>query len=155
MVITAVTLYAGHFLVGLGSSWFGLSGAELPSLVMLGIVPLLVGLALLIRLVRVGVEPMAAPWRRNPVVASVLVFAVTACGVWGSWVFARDITDPPLTMEVTAKGFECRTSSGMYSDAGWLPTPLFTTLPCGMPPGQYMVTLTSGSHMLLSWRPLR
>ena len=119
-----------------------------------GILPLLFGLFLLIRLLRVGVGPAAPPWRRNAAVAFSVVFAVTACGAWGTWIFARDIIEVPLGLQVTAKGFECQTSSGMYSDAGWLPTPFFTTMPCGMKPGKYEVTVTSASHMLLSWRPL-
>jgi len=154
LVLFALFIYVRHALVGLGYSWFGLAGVQLPSLVTFGILPLLFGLFLLIRLLRVGVGPAAPPWRRNAAVAFSVVFAVTACGAWSTWIFARDIIEVPLGLQVTAKGFECQTSSGMYSDAGWLPTPFFTTMPCGMKPGKYEVTVTSASHMLLSWRPL-
>jgi hypothetical protein len=147
-----VFLYVGHALADLGYSWFGPAGVQLPSLVTFGIVPLLFGILLLVRLLRVGVGPAAPPWRRNAAVALLVTFAVTACGVWCSWLFARDMIEVPLALRVTATGFECQRSSGMYSDAGWLPAPLFTTMPCGMRPGKYEVTVTSASHMLLAWR---
>jgi len=152
MVLLVVTYYLGHALVGLGSSWFGLGGAVLPALLIFGLVPLLFGMWLLVRLLREGVGPAAPPWRRNVAIAFLVTFAVTACGVWGSWLFARDIIETPLTIQVTAKGFECRTSSGMYSDVGWLPTPFFTALPCGLRPGRYEVIVTSATHMLLAWQ---
>jgi hypothetical protein len=151
MVLLAVILYLGHALVGLGNSWFGLSGVQLPSLVIFGVVPLLFGLSLLIRVLRAGVGPAAPPWRRNAAGATLVILAVIAYGGWASWLFARDIIETPLTIQVTAKGFECRTSSGMYSDAGWLPTPFFNTLPCGLRAGRYEVIVTSATDMLLAW----
>jgi len=155
LVLFVAFIYVAHALGDLGYAWFGLAGVQLPSLLVFGILPLLFGILLLVRLLRVGVGPAAPPWRRNAVVAMSVVFAVTACGAWGSWIFARDIIEVPLALRVTAKGFECQTSSGMYSDAGWLPRPFFTTtMPCGLKPGPYEVTVTSASHMLLSWRRL-
>ncbi len=152
LVLVVVFFYAGNALVGLGRSWFGPGGAVLPALVTFGIVPLLFGIWLLVRLLTAGVGPAAPPWRRNMAVALLVTFAVTACGVWGSWLFARDIVETPLTIQVTAKGFECGRSSGMYSDAGWLPAPFFTTLPCGLRAGRYEVIVTSATHMLLAWK---
>lgn len=147
-------VYIGHALVGVGNSWFGLSGVQLPSLLAFGTAPLFFSIALLLRLLRAGVGPAGPPWRRNLPVAMLFISVFAACGLWAGWIFTRDIIEAPLTMQVTAKGFECLTSSGMYSDVGWLPTPFFTQLPCGMSPGKYQVTITSASHMLLSWRAL-
>jgi hypothetical protein len=156
LVLLVGFFYVANALVAAGRSWFGPGGVALPALLTFGGIPLLFGLWLLIVTARSRGGATAPRWRRNAPVATLIALAITTGGLWATWLFMRDIIEVPLRLQVTARGFECGgRTSGMYSDAGWLPAPFFTTLPCGMTRGDYEVTVTSATHMLLSWRERR